>query len=160
MDISPLKVVISFFSFGGASLLISNFITKFLFAKNQSNYSIFLIDQVKLEQLIKEIGIEKYRNIKVKNSILFISLFIILGASTFKTLTLYENYQLNKFGKIVVITIQNKSKNQKGFEITTVKYLNNKTELYLDNYRIGDKRKLIYSMNKPEIAKWLDDKNG
>ena len=71
IDLSPINIAVSFFSFGISAMLIANFLTKQLIAPKKTGYSFFIIDEDKFKKIIENIGKEKYQNIKLKNSLLF-----------------------------------------------------------------------------------------
>ncbi|MGX9987498.1 hypothetical protein [Soonwooa purpurea] len=157
IDLSPINIAVSFFSFGISAMLIADFLTKQLIAPKKTGYSFFIIDEDKFKKIIENIGKEKYQNIKLKNSLLFICTFIIVVCLNYSFLNYYEKNQLKNHGVIKEVKIENKSKSLKGFDITTIHFENIEKELYLNNYNVGEFRKIKYSKNNPKIVKWLEE---
>lgn len=157
IDLSFLNVAVSFYSYSLSSLLLANFVTQKFIAPSDSNFSSFIIDEKKLDQIIEKIGKEKYQNVKRKNGFLFAGIATIYLVINYTFMNSYEKYQLKNYGEVKEVKIENKSKNIKGLDFTTIEYENIEKELFLNSYKIGEKQKIIYSKKNPKIAEWLEE---
>lgn len=162
VDKSTFRIIISFLTLGSSALLLSYLLTLVFFVPANIQFDFLaLAGKGNFLKVVNEIGNKKVQQIITKNMVLYFVILITLTFSVLASLKAFEKYQLSHFGIIENAKIDNVSKSLKGFEITVIGYnygsKHYAKELYLNNYRKGEKHQIIFSKNNPQIIVWYDD---
>uniref|UniRef100_UPI002493D6FF hypothetical protein n=1 Tax=Algibacter mikhailovii TaxID=425498 RepID=UPI002493D6FF len=149
--------IIILFSFGISSLLIDCLISNL----KKKNYNVFTkINKEKISLLKTELGQEKLNKLEITSSLTFGVSFVLLIFFLLIGVNKFEQYQLNKNGKEILIEITQIKKGPKGHKLAYFEYTHNGLkygkELFLNEKVKNEKYLIIYSKNHPRIVNWAE----
>ena len=150
--------VVAFSLVGLGSLLLSSSLTRIVVPIKTDFGFMTLSSKKNYDALKQKIGPTKIRLISTLYAILFFGLFGTTAYFLIKSLDKYRNYQLENYGKLQKIKINEIHPLGKGTDLAFFDYnYNNITyggRLDPRNYRIGDSATIIFSTQDPHIVDW------